>query len=221
MMASVWNRSRSSRIEFTAMTSPPDPLVDRLRRQDSSALGEYLNQQRRPLLAFIDKNLGPRLRGKVELQDIFQDLSLSAWNSLASTDLAERDPFNWLCHLAEQRIIDAHRKFFGAQKRAGDREQPLHAKAGADASRELVDLLVASMTTASQAFSRDQKQLRLNAALADLADDSREALRLRYVDGLPTKLIAQKLGKSDGAIRVLLTRSLQRLQHILGSDVPS
>ncbi len=199
------------------MALPNDPLVARLRLQDASALGDYLDQQRRPLLAFIDKNLGLRLRGKVDPQDIFQEASLSAWNSLASADLAERDPFNWLCHLAEQRIIDAHRRFFGAQKRAGDRELPLNAKAGPEASRELVDFLVASMTTASQVFSRDQKQLRLNAALADLAADSREALRLRYVDGLPTKEIAQKLGKSDGAIRVLLTRSLQRLQQILGT----
>ena len=202
------------------MALPNDLLVDRLRRQDGSALGEYLDQQRRPLLAFIDKMLGPRLRGKVDPQDIFQEASLSAWNSLPSTNLTELDPFNWLCHLAEQRIIDAHRKFFGAQKRTADRELPLNAKAGPEASRELVDFLIASMTTASQAFSRDQKQIRLNAALADLAEDSREALRLRYVDGLPTKEIAQKLGKSDGAIRVLLTRSLQRLQQILGTHAP-
>jgi RNA polymerase sigma-70 factor (subfamily 1) len=203
------------------MAPPIDALVERLRHQDAGALGEYLAQQRRPLLAFIDKNLGAPLRGKVDVQDIFQDVSLSAWNSLAATNLAERDPFNWLCHIAEQRIIDAHRKYFGAQKRAGDREQPLHAKARPDASRELVDLLVASMTTASQAFSRDQKQLRLDAALAELADESRDALRLRYVDGLPTKEIAQRLGKSDGAIRVLLTRSLQRLQQILGAATES
>jgi RNA polymerase sigma-70 factor (ECF subfamily) len=206
------------RNERPAMAPINDPLVERLRRRDASALGDYLNQQRRPLLAFIDKNLGAPLSGKVDSQDIFQDVSLSAWNALATTNLAERDPFNWLCHLAEERIIDAHRRYFGAQKRSGDREQPLNAKASPDASRELVDLLAASMTTASQAFSRDQKQLRLSAALAELADDSREALRLRYVDGLPTKEIAQKLGKSDGAIRVLLTRSLHRLQQILGGD---
>ena len=66
------------------MAPPIDALVERLRRQDASALGEYLAQQRRPLLAFIDKNLGAPLRGKVDVQDIFQDVSLSAWNSLAA-----------------------------------------------------------------------------------------------------------------------------------------
>lgn len=200
------------------MSTEPDPLVERVRRRDASALGEYLERQRKPLLTFIEKSLGPRLRGKVDVQDVYQEVSLSAWSALATVELGERNPFNWLCALAEQRIIDAHRKYFTAQKRSGDREQPLNVKPRPDASQELADLLVASMTTASQAFSRNQKQLRLDAALQSLADDSREALRLRYVDGLPTKQIAEKLGKTDGAVRVLLTRSLQRLQELLGQD---
>jgi len=32
---------------------------------------------------------------------------------------------------------------------------------------------------------------------------------------LPSKEIAQRLGKSDGSIRVMLTRSLARLQELL------
>jgi len=42
-----------------------------------------------------------------------------------------------------------------------------------------------------------------------------KALRLRYVEGLPSKQIAQQLGKTDGAVRVMLTRSINRLQAIL------
>ena len=85
----------------------------------------------------------------------------------------------------------------------------------AAAGEELIDLLVASITSASQAFSRDQRHIRLSDALSSLPADTREALRLRYADGLPTKEIALKLGKSDGAIRVMLTRSLARLQQLL------
>ena len=58
-------------------------------------------------------------------------------------------------------------------------------------------------------------------ALGSLPEDQREALRLRYVDGLPTKDIAQRLRKTDGAVRVMLTRSLDKLQQILGTDVKS
>ncbi len=71
------------------------------------------------------------------------------------------------------------------------------------------------MTSASQAFSRDQRQMKLLAALEKLPEDHREALRLRYLENLPSKDIAEKLGKSDGAVRVMLTRSLAKLQQIL------
>ena len=55
-------------------------------------------------------------------------------------------------------------------------------------------------------------------ALASLPEEQREALRLRYAEGLATKEIAARLGKSDGAMRVMLTRSLDRLQRILGPE---
>ena len=82
----------------------------------------------------------------------------------------------------------------------------------------LIDLLVASMTTPTQAFSRNMKEARLLEALASLPDEQREALRLRYIEGLPSKDIAARLGKSDGSVRVMLTRALGKLQQILGPD---
>ena len=74
------------------------------------------------------------------------------------------------------------------------------------------------MTTPSAAFSRDQRQLRVLAALDTLPEEQREAIRLRYLVGLPSKEIAQKLGKTDGAIRVMLSRSLGKLQEMLAED---
>ena len=55
-------------------------------------------------------------------------------------------------------------------------------------------------------------------ALDSLPEEARQAVRLRYVEGLPSKEIAEQLGKSDGAVRVLLTRSLQKLQEILSHN---
>jgi RNA polymerase sigma-70 factor (ECF subfamily) len=38
---------------------------------------------------------------------------------------------------------------------------------------------------------------------------------MRYVDNLPSKKIAETLGKSDGAVRVLLTRAIRKLERML------
>ena len=51
-----------------------------------------------------------------------------------------------------------------------------------------------------------------------LPEEQREALRMRYYENMPSKDIAEKLGKTDGAIRVMLTRALDKLQRILTTD---
>lgn len=194
-------------------------LVQRLKARDAGALGEYLTRHRAALLAYIEKNMGAAVRSKVEPDDVLQEVSSEAVRSLPAYDLGDRDPFGWLCQLAQRRIIDAHRHHFGAQKRAARREVSLATPIGETSRRALVDLLVASMTTASRAFSRDQKRIQLEAAMQQLPDEQREALRMRYVEGLPSKEIAERLGKSDGAVRVMLSRALDKFQKLLGPDL--
>jgi RNA polymerase sigma-70 factor (ECF subfamily) len=196
-------------------------LVRRLVRGDETALAEYLESRRRQLLAYVERNLGAALRRKVEPQDLLQEVALAALRALPQTDLAERDPFGWLCQLAEQRIIDAHRKYFGTQKRAAGRELALDARAGGEESTPgLLDLLVVSLTSPSKALARDQRAVQVAQALAALPEPQQQALRLRYVENLPSKEIARRLGKTDGAVRVLLSRALQRLQEVLPQEGP-
>lgn len=131
--------------------------------------------------------------------------------NIGKIDLKNRQPLNWLFQICERKIIDAHRHFFATQKRSVSREAAL----GSQAAGGLADLLIASITSPSQAFSRDQNQLRMLAALDTLPEPQREALRLRYLVGLSSKEVAEKLGKSDGAIRVMLSRALSHLHTLL------
>ena len=58
----------------------------------------------------------------------------------------------------------------------------------------------------------------MQEAIAQLASDQQEVLRLRYVEGWPTKQIADHVKKTDVAIRVMLTRTVQKLQEMLGEE---
>jgi RNA polymerase sigma-70 factor (ECF subfamily) len=166
-------------------------------------------EQRRPeLVAFIERRLGPTLRGKVEAQDVAQEVALRALRSARS----EGDTFGWLCHLAEQCLVDGYRRHT-AGKRDAARESAGTAPSGEGA--DLVALIAASVTTPSQATLRSEQRQRLDEALVALPGDHREALRLRYELGLATGEIAERLNKSDAAVRVLLTRIVQRLRELL------
>src|SRR5262245_34676970 len=98
---------------FSESPMPAEPLADRVRRRDPAA---YLEERRPALLAFIERRLGSALRGKLEPQDVLQELAVKALKELPQSDLSSRDPFGWLCHLAEQCIVDDHRHF-AADKR--------------------------------------------------------------------------------------------------------
>lgn len=198
-----------------------DDLTARVRAGDANALADFIEQHRPQLMAFIERQLGSALRRKVESDDVFQEASAEAVRALPGAELGDRDPFSWLCQIAERRIIDLHRRFFDAQKRDAGREVPLGAGGSGSESQPagLINMLVASMTTPSQAFSRNARELKLQEALLKLPDDQQQALRMRYVENLPSKQIAEKLGKSDAAVRVMLTRSLKKLQELLADDI--
>ncbi len=203
------------------MSSSSDEFADRVRSGDVSALAQYMQARRPQLLGFIERQLGSSLRRKVEAEDILQEVSAEAVRALPQLELGDRDPFGWLCQVAQRRIIDAHRRFVASGKRAAHREVPLGGP-GDDSQRAgLIDLLVNSITTPSKAFSRNVREARLLDALEQLPAEQRDALRMRYVENLPSKQIAEKLNKSDAAVRVMLTRSLRRLQTLLDDETKS
>ncbi len=194
--------------------TPADVLADQLRRGQHGSLAAYLELRRPALLGYIEQRLGAALRSKVEPEDLYQELAVKALRELPQTDLSSRDPFGWLCFLSEQCIVDWHRHF-AAKKRASGREISGNIHVG-EGSQDFIAMLAASLTSPTQASVRGERQRRLNEALATFPDDQREALKLRYVDGLPTKDVAARMGKTDVATRVLLSRLIQRLQEMLG-----
>ncbi|HEY5628005.1 MAG TPA: sigma-70 family RNA polymerase sigma factor [Candidatus Limnocylindrales bacterium] len=67
------------------------------------------------------------------------------------------------------------------------------------------------------AVTRDEAAIALRA-VQDLPDDRRRALLLRFVDEMSTAEIAGILGRSEGAVRVLIHRALGSVAHELGHD---
>lgn len=188
-------------------------LLERICAADVEALAEYVEQQRAPLISIIRRKMSGGLQNKIEADDIFQEVCASAMQSLSEIDFQDRDPFLWLCHLIDRRVVDAHRRFH-AKKR--DVQQEVRMSAGGDDSQGgVVDMLIASITSPSMAFSRKRKENQLWQAMRSLPDDQQQALTMRFMQNMSSKEIAQELGKSDGAIRVMLTRATKKLEQLM------
>lgn len=57
-------------------------------------------------------------------------------------------------------------------------------------------------------------------ALGRLSGKQQHLIRLRYVEGMSTREVAQSIGESEGATRVGLSRGLHKLREILSRDTP-
>jgi len=126
-----------------------------------------------------------------------------------------------LKQIARRRVVDAHRYHFDAKRREAGKQQSIHTPQGAAPDGlSLEQLLSASLTSPSAAMSQDNRINRMQMAILELSDEQQKAIRMRFVDGLATKQIAEALGKSDVSVRVLLSRSMRDLEKLLQDVKP-
>jgi len=197
-------------------------LESRVRSRDPDALAELLQCHSQRLIAFIRSITSERLKAMVEPEDLFQELSATAVTGLATAPLDNYTLLEWLQQIARRRVIDAHRFHFGAKRRDANRQFSLQA--GGDRNGDgggLEALIAASMTSPTAALSRDIRLSRLHEVIANLPEEQQAVVRMRYIEGKPTKQIAHAIGKTDVAVRVLLSRTLRSLEQQLGDVKPT
>lgn len=191
-------------------------LDDQIRGGDTAALAELMERHRAEILGFIQHISQEKLLKVVPAEDLLQEVASSAITALPRIANPELEPLSWIKQLARRRVIDAYRFHFQAERRAQSRQR--QASQADDSKMGWEQLIVASITSPSEAVSRNHRLAKMQAAISELGTEAEQAIRLRYVDGLSTRQIAEQLGKTDVAIRVMLSRSVKRLQEMLGGD---
>jgi RNA polymerase sigma-70 factor (ECF subfamily) len=79
-----------------------------------------------------------------------------------------------------------------------------------------LDILAGDQSTASRQLSRQESSQALHVCIAELPEDYRQVILLRYFEGLPLAEVAQELGRSEGAVRGLLDRARAKLRDGMG-----
>jgi RNA polymerase sigma-70 factor, ECF subfamily len=129
-------------------------------------------------------------------------------------------PFHlWLRHLAQDRIIDTHRRHRLAQRRSIDKEQPIARPHWSDESAEsLVAQLVDSERTPASEAIQVELARKLATCINELSDDDREIILLRHHEQLANQDVAACLGLSEAAASMRYLRALRRLREVLVPD---
>ena len=120
----------------------------------------------------------------------------------------------WLRQILAHVLLHEIRRFGGAERRDIGREVSLE-RVLAESSARLGDALAAPGSSPSERAGRHDLELRLADALARLPADYAEVILLRNVEGYPHEEIAQRMGRSVGAVRMLWVRALARLRQQL------
>ena len=192
----------------------PDQLLRRARGGDSDALGQLLEIYRNYLLLLARLHIDRRLRGKVDASDAVQDVFLEAHRAFGQFQgSTEQELGGWLRRILASRLGTEVRRFLGAQCRDVRLEQQLDEEL--DRSSQMARALAPSKSSPSRGASRREQAVLLADALKKLPADHREVIILHHLEGLSFPEIAQRMGRSVGAVEKLWVRALASLRHLL------
>jgi len=186
-------------------------LLQRVQTGDQAALNELYNRYLMRVLAAVRARLGAELRGKLESWDVVQDALLASLKNVQSFDQSSEGAFlNWLAKVVENRIRD-QLDYFRAEKRDHRLEKPMAASRSAESSVPLDIPERGCVPTPSQALMLSEDLARLERAMDQLPEESRELIVAVKIEGRTYHEIAQGSGKSPDAVRMQVNRALLAL----------
>ena len=165
---------------------------------DDGAIEQILAMTELRLRRYVDARLGPQLRASLRNSDVLQNSYMAMLDALPGFGGTTRDEFvAWLTRIIEHDIRRQHR-WFGAQKRRHPRTSERNA---------LAHILLDSPRTPSAELAGTEERLLVRRALALLEPDHARVIELALLEELSHREVATRLGRSEGACRMLLQRA--------------
>jgi RNA polymerase sigma-70 factor (ECF subfamily) len=183
---------RPRRLEDAVATGGDPDRADVLAAQRDRAAFDVLYRR------YLDRVYGYafyQLRDHHDAEDATERTFLAALRALPEFRDEGATFRAWLFRIAHNTIVNARRSRFRR------RTEPLP---------DGLERIAPNADPASLVVEADETR-RVLRAVAELPDDRREVVLLRFVDGLSSREIGQVMDRSEGAARVLLHRALRDL----------
>lgn len=176
-------------------------IVARLAVGDTGAFPELVTRYRRRVYAVLMRATG---RAQ-ESDDLFQETWIRVARGAARFD-PSRQFSSWVARIATNVAID--------WMRAAGTRAAVTAGLGSDATHDAPS----DVLTAEEALVAEVERLRLAAALAKLPERMREAVLLRYFEGLSEHAMSTQLGIPQGTVKSRLSNAVSALRRALGEE---
>ena len=188
------------------MTDSDEILVGRAQRGEHAAFEELVRRTSRLVFARLFLETGDSHQS----EDLLQETLLTAYRTLGQ--LTKPDKFrSWLLKIAQNLAIDAARR--DSRKKRTPEPQILKLRQDAVA-----------MLRPEEHAEKEELRQQVLAVLRELPEEYRLPLTLRYLVGADYETIQAQMGLSNGSLRGLLHRGMERLraemQKVMGESFP-
>ena len=176
----------------------------RARRGDNSALGQLLESIEDRLRRRARRRWPKRLHGLLHTSDVLQTTYLNVVRSIDSFRGDDAESFAaWVARVLENNLRDKAR-FFERSKR---RDPSTNRYGNRSGDGEDVHERVADEQSPSQQVMQFEHLHLMSRAFDKLDDAQRNVLMLRLIEGREYAAIAREMGRSEGAVRMLVSRA--------------
>lgn len=173
-------------------------ILERALGGDRESLSELLEVIRPRLVMWASAQMGPKLKGRYEPEDVAQVILASVFQSWGSFDAKHPAGFwGWVRRIADHDLKDLV-DYEGAIK------------------RQLPPPMSFTQTSPSTAATRREDVAVMMEAIKGIDPVHREVIVLRDIEQRSVAELAQILGKSPNAVRIAYCRALAALREHMG-----
>lgn len=206
----------------SAEFSKVDALLAAAKAGDSSALSALFGLYQNYIRLLAATQIRSRLRVRVSESDIAQETFMKAAQGFGKFHGTTGGEFVvWLRRILTRRIQYQVQQNVHAQVRDVRREvslQTVNQWVGQSSVR-LETLLLAKDPSPGKQLQNHERSVRVANALATVSEEHRDVLILRSIEGLDFPIVAERMQRSHGAVRMLWLRAVESLRDALASEL--
>lgn len=207
---------RGDPVEPTTNVESIADLCARAGSGDHDAVEHLLWLHHGRLLGHIRSKIGSQWHGKIDAEDVLQEVYLDVFKRIDQFQPRDEDAFfRWVARIVDHRFIDEVRRH--QRKKRDVRREVIDAATCRSRHEALLDQCVGALPSPSTAMRREEVIGVLMSCIAALPEDYQIVVKRLYLQGEPLAEIAHDMNRSPDAIRRLGSRAIERLRQGLGT----